>query len=150
MTVDKKLVSQIVARCLNENRANELATELNLVFGTSTTPQEKLAALATTPIYTLTVEQPGYPADGVPGLLALGSDLKAAVLQELAAMIHADSDKDAHKTTWQAIEKSVSAAADTEFDSGIAVNCPDDYLLILDKRFVSEVLRQFHAMPAWS
>lgn len=151
--MDPKLlqsISEIVAECLNEDRAGDLKTELDKVFGPDATAREKLAALGLTPIYSLVAEQPGYPEDGKPGFYPVGSNLKAAVLNEINAMIEADFEASEHRQIWQKIRESVAATPEGEFLPGIAVNCPDDYLLTLDKRVASEVLRRYKALPDWT
>lgn len=142
-------ISQVVADCLNEDRAEDIESGLDRLFGPSATPHDKLAALALAPIYALVAGQPGYAEDGKPGYLPVGTNLKAAVLHEIHAMIEADFEKGEHRRIWEAIEKSVAATPEKEFVPGVAVNCPDDYLLTLDKLFVSHVLRQYNIMPHW-
>lgn len=150
--MDQKItleISKLAAKCLNEGKLDGIAAKLESLFPADATAAEKLAALALTPVYTLVAEQPGYPEDGRPGYLPFDADLKAAVLHEIDAMIEADFDKDEHRQTWQTIRKNVAQAPAADFLPGVAVNCPDDYLLTLDKCFVSEVLRQYKALPAW-
>lgn len=142
-------ISQIAAQCLNSGEAAQIADKLEHLFPANVAPSEKLAALALAPIYSLVAEQPGYPKDGRPGYLPADADLRQAVLHEIDAMIEADFDKAEHRQTWQTIRKSVEATPEADFLPGVAVNCPDDYLLTLDKRFVSEVLRENNALPVW-
>lgn len=142
-------ISRIVADCLNDGQPREASARLNALFGPEASAAEKLGALCVTPVYSLVAEKPGYDADGKPGYLPLGDDLKKAVLDEITAMIKADFDKEEHRLTWQTLQKNVEAAPEADFEPGIAVNCPDDYLLTLDKRFASELLRQYGALPDW-
>lgn len=149
--MDQKLletISGIVASCINEDRQADIKNELDKVLGEKST-HDKMATLAVTPVYALVAEQPGYPVDGKPGYLPMDADLKAAVLSEIQAMIEADFDKCEHMEIWKGIEKNVAATPPAEFLPGVAVNCPDDYLLTLDKLFASEVLRQYNALPSW-
>lgn len=150
--MDQKLaaaISKLVADCLNNGELTSITAKLEALFPAGATAKEKLAALCLTPIYALAAGQPGYPEDGRPGYLPCDADLKAAVLREIDAMIEADFDKEEHRQTWQTIRKNVAAAPAADFLPGVAVNCPDDYLLTLDKCFASEALRQYKALPAW-
>lgn len=150
--MDQKLalaISKLAAGCLNSGELGGIAAKLASLFPVGATAAEKTAALALTPIYALAAEQPGYPEDGRPGYLPCDADLKAAVLHEIDAMIEADFDKEEHRQTWQTIRKNVAAAPERDFLPGVAVNCPDNYLLTLDKYFVSEALRRYNALPVW-
>lgn len=150
--MDAKLIraiSDIVAQCLNANEAGACAARLDAIFPAGADACAKLAALGAAPVYALVARQPGYANDGRPGYLPQGADLKQAVLNEIEAMIEADFEKDEHAQTWHALAASVRATPDADFAPGVAVNCPDDYLLTLDRHFASELLRKYDAFPPW-
>lgn len=143
-------ISRTVARAMNEENLNNIGSDLNTIIPASWSQADRAAALDAAIVYALVAEQPGYPDDGEPGYLASDVNLKQAVLDEIGAMIKADFDKTEHRAVWESILKSVEATPETDFVPGVAVNCPDDYLLTLDKLSCGDVLRQMNALPAWA
>lgn len=143
-------ISQIVAAAMNAQNLENIGAELNLAIPAKDSPEDRAKMLDEAIIYSLYAEQPGYPVDGEPGYLAAGTNLKAAVLNEIDEMIEADFDKSGHKATWEAIRARIAATPEQEFEPGIAVNCPDDYLLNLDRQTCGDVLRAHNALPAWA
>lgn len=143
-------ISKIVAQAMNEEDLANIGAKLNTAIPAQMSQTERAAALDEAVVYALVAEQPGYPDDGQPGYLPADANLKAAVLNEIDAMIKADFDKGEHRATWQSIRKSVEAAPESDFVPGVAVNCPDDYLLTLDRLSCGDVLRQKNALPAWA
>lgn len=143
-------VSKIVARAMNEENLNGIGADLNAAIPADISQEERATMLDEAVVYSLYAEQPGYPIDGEPGFLPADADLKAAVLNEIDEMIAADFEKGQHKETWQEIRNSVAATPEQDFVPGIAVNCPDDYLLNLDRLTCGDVLRQHNALPAWA
>lgn len=142
-------ISRTVAKTLNEQNLAYIGPNLNAVFPPGTSLAERAQALDAATIYALVAEQPGYPDDGQPGYLPADADLKAAVLNEIDAMIKADFDKAEHRQVWESIRQNVAATPEADFLPGVAVNCPDDYLLTLDKLACGDVLRSKNAIPAW-
>lgn len=143
-------ISRIVAEAMNAENLSNIAANLNAVIPADISLKSRAQMLDEAIVYSLSAEQPGYPVDGEPGFLPADADLKAAVLNEIDEMIKADFDKAEHKATWEQIKKSVAATPEDEFTPGIAVNCPDDYLLSLDRLTCGDVLRAHNALPAWA
>lgn len=143
-------ISRAVAKAMDAENLKNIGASLNGIIPASWSQQERAQALDQAIIYSLVAEQPGYPNDGQPGYLPADADLKAAVLNEIKAMIEADFDREEHRAVWQALQKSVEATPEQDFCPGVAVNCPDDYLLTLDKLTCGDVLRQHNALPAWA
>lgn len=143
-------ISRTVAQAMNEQNLADIGARLNAVIPASASPRERATALDEAFVYSFAAEQPGYPDDGQPGYLPANANLKEAVLNEIRAMIKADFDRPEHLEVWQSIEKSVADTPEADFAPGIAVNCPDDYLLTLDKISCGDVLRRRNALPAWA
>lgn len=143
-------ISEIVATALDTNDPGDLGAALNSVIPDNISRQERAAALEQAYVYSLVCEQPGYDPDGNPGYLPADADLKQAVLNEIDAMIRADFDRAEHRQTWEKLRESVAATPEAEFTPGVAVNCPDDYLLSLDKTSCSEILKRKGLLPAWA
>lgn len=143
-------ISRIVARALNANDLSGIGADLNAVIPASLGAEQRAACLDAAFVYALVAEQPGYPDDGQPGYLPADADLKAAVLNEINAMIKADFDKEEHRAVWQELAKSIESTPEADFIPGVAVNCPDDYLLTLDRLTCGDVLREKNALPAWA
>ena len=143
-------ISQVVAKAMNAQDLSGIGAELNAVIPASLDAEKRAACLDAAVVYVLVAEQPGYPDDGLPGYLPADADLKAAVLNEINAMIKADFDKEEHRAVWQELAKSIEATPEADFVPGVAVNCPDDYLLTLDRLSCGDVLREKNALPAWA
>lgn len=143
-------ISKIVADAMNAENLADIGADLNSAIPADISLQARAQMLDDAVIYSLSAEQPGYPVDGQPGFLPADANLKAAVLNEIDEMIKADFDKAEHQATWEQIRKSVAATPEEEFAPGIAVNCPDDYLLTLDRLTCGDVLRAHNALPAWA
>lgn len=143
-------ISYAVAKAMDAENLKEIGASLNAIIPSGWSQADRAKALDEAIVYALVAEQPGYPDDGQPGYLPADADLKAAVLNEIDEMIKADFDKSEHRATWQEIKKSVEATPEADFAPGVAVNCPDDYLLTLDKRTCGDVLREMNALPAWA
>ena len=143
-------ISEIVAAAMNAENLASIGPDLNAVIPADISLQARSQMLEDAIVYSLAAEQPGYPVDGQPGYLPASADLKACVLNEIDEMIKADFEKREHQATWEQIRKSVAATPENEFEPGIAVNCPDDYLLTLDRLSCAEVLRARNVLPAWA
>lgn len=151
--MDKRVlleISALVAKAMNAENLADIGASLNALIPADLSKQERADALGEAVVYSLVAEQPGYPEDGQPGYLPADADLKSAVLNEIDEMIKADFDKEEHRRTWEQIRKSVEATPESDFEPGVAVNCPDDYLLTLDKQTCADVLRAHNALPAWA
>lgn len=142
-------ISKIVAKAMNDQNLGAIGPDLNTAIPADMSQAERAACLDEAIVYSLVCEQPGYPDDGLPGYLPADADLKDAVLNEIQAMIRADFDKAEHRAVWEELEKSVQATPEADFVPGVAVNCPDDYLLTLDRLTCGDVLRKMNALPAW-
>lgn len=143
-------ISQAVALMLNENKGSDLGAKLNSIIPADIDPEERAKALDEAVVYSLYAEQPGYPQDGQPGYLPADADLKAAVLNEINAMIEADFDKEEHRKVWESLRESVASTPESDFIPGVSVNCPDDYLLNLERYTCAELLRTLNFLPAWA
>lgn len=143
-------ISHTVAQLLNENQTAELGARLNAIIPGDADTNARAAALDEAIIYSLVAQQPGYPEDGRPGYLPADADLKAAVLAEIKAMIEADFDKEEHRKVWESLQESVQNTPEEDFVPGVTVNCPDDYLLNLDRFTCGELLRDLNILPAWA
>lgn len=143
-------ISETVAKLLNENRPNEIGAALNSVIPANASLEERAGSLDQAVIYSLVAEQPGYPEDGRPGYLPSSANLKASVLDEIQAMIRADFDKEEHRKVWESLAESVRNTPEGDFEPGVTVNCPDDYLLTLDRHTCGELLRELNILPAWA
>lgn len=142
-------ISCLVANAMNSQEMAGLAARLDQAMPDDWTDEQKAKALADSVVYALVAEQPGYPDTGLPGYLSATTDLRAAILHEIDAMLAADFDRDEHAKVWQQIRTTIAATPEADFLPGIAVNCPDDYLLTLDRRSCADVLREKDALPAW-
>lgn len=143
-------ISSLVAGAMNKEDLSGIAAKLEQAMPPNWTAQQKGKALADAWVYALVAEQPGYPDTGQPGFLGADADLKAAILHEIDAMLAADFCRDEHAKVWRQIRTTVEATPESDFLPGVAVNCPDDYLLTLDRLSCAEVLRQKNALPAWA
>lgn len=143
-------ISNLVAEAMNREDLSDIEPALAQVMPENWSTEQKVKALSDACVYALVAEQPGYPHTGEPVYLAAGTDLKAAILHEIDAMLAADFDRDEHSNVWRQIQSTIAATPDADFQAGVAVNCPDDYLLTLDKLSCTEVLSQKNALPAWA
>lgn len=151
--MDQKIlleISRTVANAINANQFDNLGADLNQLIPDNLSRADRAAFLTEAHVYSLVCEQPGYDPDGKPGYLPADADLKAAVLNEINAMIEADFDKSEHRETWQLIKSNIESTPEEEFLPGVAVNCPDDYLLNLDRVNCAEALQKFNCLPAWA
>lgn len=142
-------ISKIVAQALNAGSLSGIGERLDSAMPAAWEQAQRASALDEAVVYALVAEQPGYPEDGQPGYLSSDADLKAAVLNEIDEMIKADFDKAEHRQIWQSIQKSVEGTPEADFIPGVAVNCPDDYLLTLDKLSCGDVLRAKNALESF-
>lgn len=142
-------ISRIVAQAMNEENLSSIGERLKGIMPADWGQAERAAALDAAIVYSLFAEQPAYPVDGQPGYLPADANLKEAVLNEIDEMIKADFDKTEHRLIWESIQKSVAATPEADFAPGVAVNCPDDYLLTLDKLSCGDVLRERNALEAF-
>lgn len=143
-------ISQCIAKAFNDGDTSGLEAELNKLVPDNLSHDDRADILNKAIIYTLVAEQPGYDPDGLPGVIPSNADLKGAVLHEIDAMIEADFDKSEHREKWQEIEKSVRNTPASDFSPGVAVNCPDDYLLMLDRHTCAEFLKKYNLLPSWA
>lgn len=145
-----KAISGLVAEAMNREDLAGIDAALAQAMPADWTNEQKAKALSDACVYALVAEQPGHPDTGQPGYLAAGTDLKAAILHEIDAMLAADFDRDEHASVWRQIQATVAATPEADFLAGVAVNCPDDYLLTLDRLSCVEVLSERNALPAWA
>lgn len=140
-------ISRVVARCADNDDLKNVAAELNPLFPAEYSSKDKEDALEEAIVYALEANQPGYPVDGQPGILPCDVNLKEAVLREVEVMREADFDNEEHAQAWADLKKSLDASPETDFIDGVSVNCPDDYILSLDRMACAQLLRLRQAYP---
>lgn len=135
-------ISKIVATGLDQAAPAGIAPKLAALFPGDWSAEQKARALAEAVVYSLQAARPGYAGDGAPGYLSADIDLKAAILNEIDAMMEADFDSGEHAAAWRKLKSDLDASPESEFVNGVSVTCPDDYILTLDRLTCAEALRR--------
>lgn len=143
--MDEKLLTAIsvaLAEVLNNQNSANINNALESVFPSGFTADEKNKALSEAKIYNLSASIPGNPPDGRPGWLSSNINPKLCVLNEIHTMMDADFDEDERKQAWKKLVQSLEDAPVEDFENGVDVNCPDDYILSLKAMTCLEAINQ--------
>lgn len=135
-----KELSEAIARGIDSGDKTDLLTNIKILFNADMSREDKEEALKNTYVYSIAASRPGEQTDGNPGYLAPSANLKQAILEELSVMKEADFNGDLHAKAWAELIQSINAAPESDFNDGVEVNCPDDYILSLNKLSCLEAL----------